>query len=181
MQFLSFPTGNTNVQGLLKVGSWKILFPAAVLHPSSPACCGFSTLPNITLINYECCGLSDPHLTLLFAPLEFHSIVRGISMSENKVSLIPALKFPSASLNLLLLWATLYGYSPSQPLPLQRFVDCYHGIPFTATSLSHIYLILFIFHHKSVPSSLKSTLCSSLDQFQFCQFTSNNWYPFWEL
>lgn len=98
MQFLSFPTGNTNIQSLLRVGSWKILIPAAIPHPSFPTCCGFSTFPNIKLINYECYGLSDPHLTLLFAPLEFHSIVRGISISENKVSLTSTLKFPSASL-----------------------------------------------------------------------------------
>ena len=163
VQFLSFPTRNTNIQSLLRVEFWKILIPAVVPHPSSPACCSFSTFPNTKVINYECCGLSDPYLTWLFAPLEFHSIVRGISISENKVSLISTLKFPSASLILLLLWATLYNSSPSWPLPLQRFVDCYHGFPFIATLLSHIYLILFIFHHKSVPSTLKSALCSSLD------------------
>lgn len=116
MQFLSFPPGNIQTQSVSRVEYWNILIPAFVPHPSSPACCGFSTFPNIKLINNECCGLSDPHLTLLFAPLEFHSKVRGISSSENKVSLISTLKFPSVSGILLLLWVTLYNSSPSSEI-----------------------------------------------------------------
>lgn len=75
MQLFSFPLGNINTQRISRVVTQNILIPAAGPHPGSPAYCGFPTFENTELINYECCGLSDPHLTLHFCSLgiPFHS------------------------------------------------------------------------------------------------------------
>lgn len=98
------------------------------------------------------------HLTLWSLRIPFHST--GVSISENKVSLISNLKFPSASFILLLLWTTLNSSSFTATVPLQRPVDCYHSLLCIAIYASHIYISFF---YKSVTinqsfSTLKSAL-----------------------